>query len=49
MLLIENTLDFLEKCPENFSVSIDWLCESCAYFSGFKWKRVYENKVAYQL
>lgn len=49
MLLIENTLDFLEKYPENFSVSVDRLRESDAYFRGFKWSRIYEAKVAYQL
>ena len=30
MLLIKNALDFLEKCPENFSASFDWLHERWA-------------------
>lgn len=44
VLLMENTLDFLEKCPENFSVSIDWLRESCTYFRRFKWNRLRDAK-----
>lgn len=47
--LIKNALDFLEKCPEDFSASIDWLHERCAPFRRLKRSRVYEAEVAYQL